>query len=126
MFQQNMPHSVATAKGHLDQSRKNHRSTKTHITIPPASPAGPIDYVDDNAALIMVIPMKTQDTNYTDLMGKFQLESFMRNNYIMLSFYRGYVHTEAMKDRSSASLVAAYAATFDYYRRSNQAPRTPR
>ena len=74
----------------------------------------------------MVISMKTQDTNYTVLMGKFPVESFMRNDYVMLSFYRGYVHTEAMKDRSSASLVAAYAATFDYYRRSNQAPRFQR
>ena len=70
--------------------------------------------------------MRTSDTNYTDLMGKFPVELFMRNNYVMLSFYRGYVHTEPMKDRSSASLVDAYAATFAFYRRSNQAPRFQR
>ena len=122
--------SIATAKGHLYQSRKNHRSTKRSTIIPPTAitPDVPLDPndVSDNAALIMVIPMKTQDTNYTDLMGKFPVESFMRNNYVMFSFYRGYVHTEAMKDRSSASLVAAYAATFAYYRRSNQTPRYQR
>ena len=119
MFQRNQPQSVATAKGHLNENRKKDRSMKPRATITPlAPPAKPIDSndVDDNASLILVIPMKTNNTNYTDLMGKFPVESLMRNNYVMLSFYRGYVHTELMKDRSSASLVAAYAATFEYYR----------
>ena len=130
MFQKNMPQSIATAKGHLDQSRKNHRSTKHRTIIPPPATTAdvPLDSTDvsAHAALIMVIPVKSQDTNYTDLKGKFPVESFMRNNYVMLSYYRGYVHTEAMKDRSSASLVAAYAATFAYYSRLNQTPRYQR
>ena len=46
VFQQNMPQSVATAKGHLDQSRKTHRSSK-RIIIPPASPAEPIHPTDE-------------------------------------------------------------------------------
>ena len=97
MFQRNQPQSVATAKGHLDQTRKNQRSTKTRIIPLTDVPLDPTD-VSENAALILVIPIQPNDTNYTDLMGKLPVESFLRNNYVMLSFYKGYVHTEAMKD----------------------------
>ena len=100
------PLSKATS---TSTEQTSYRSTKNRTIHPPTdiTAAVPLDSNDvfDHAALIMVIPMKTNNTNYTDLMGKFPVESFMRNNYLMLSFYRGYVHTEAMKDRSSTSLV---------------------
>jgi len=125
MWQKNQPQAVATAKGHLDKNRRNQRSTKIK-PLPPTTESPedllPFDGFDSAAAAIFVAPMKEHETNYTDLMGKFPVESFLRNNYVMLSFYCGHVHTEPMPDRSTASLVAAYTRTFAYYRRFGQVP----
>jgi hypothetical protein len=125
MWQKNQPQAVATAKGHLDRNRRNQRSTKPKPV--PSSPEPPEDFsqldgFESAAAAVFIAPMKAHDTNYTDLMGKFPVESFLRNNYVMLSFYRGHVHTEPLPDRSTASLIAAYTKTFAYYRRFGQVP----
>ena len=59
-------------------------------------------------------------------MGRFPVESFLGNNYVLLSYFRGHVLTEAMANRSSASLIKAYAVKFAYFARFNQVPKFQR
>ena len=123
MWRKNKPNAVITAKSHLDLHRQNHRSTRQQ-QLPeesdsPSTAAAdtPLDFAD--AAVIIVVPLKSHDTNYSDLMGRFPVESFLGNNYVLLSYFRGHVYAELMTDRTSASLVKAYSATFAYYARQN-------
>jgi hypothetical protein len=37
-IRRNKPHTVATSLGHLDQTRKNYKSTKPRTIVPPAAP----------------------------------------------------------------------------------------
>ena len=128
MGRKNKPNSVITAKSHLDLHRKNHRSTRQQQSPEnpaPPSPADidqpPLDFAD--AAVLLVVPPKSHDTNYSDLMGRFPDESFLGNNYVLLSYFRGHVRTEPMQDRTFALLIKAYSATFAYYARFNQVPK---
>ena len=129
MWRKNKPNSVVTAKSHLDLHRQNYRSTRQQQSTTPDSPPvdadnPPLDFAD--AAVLLVAPLKSNDTNYSDLMGRFPVESFFGNNYVLLSYFRGYVHTEPMQDRTSSSLIKAYSATFAYYKRFNQVPKYQR
>jgi hypothetical protein len=90
------PNSAATYKGHLDQSRKNQRSTKpkpSPTTAPSASPINsPIDNTDEEptehleqrthhccAAII-----EPKSTIHTDLTGRFLVSSSKGNNCIFV------------------------------------------
>ena len=120
MWRKNKPNSVVTAKSHLDLHRQNQHSTRQQQSTTPDSPPvdtddPPLDFAD--TTVLLVAPLKSNDTNYSDLMGRFPVDSFLGNNYVLLSYFRGYVHTEPMQDRTSSSLIKAYSATFAYYKR---------
>jgi hypothetical protein len=100
----------ATAMGHLNQLRKNIRSTsKTTITsdveyeaVRPAGLGSKTHFV--YAAVV------DQGQLYTDLTGKFPVRSSKRNWYVMLSYsyYCKYVKAVPMKSRSSSEWVKSY------------------
>lgn len=128
MFRQNLPNSVATAKGHLDLNRQGQRSTRncSDDESPDTDDADNGETFDPSAILCLTVSLRDDTINYSDLPGRFPVESFLGNNYVLLSFFRGHVHTEALPDRSGPSLVAAYRSTFEYYHRHFQRPKFQR
>ena len=121
----NLPHTPATSKGHLDRSRAGQRSTKPIDPLPTSS----VNDTDDDLFLDSNVFTRVYDIddpslaiNYSDLPGKFPFQSLKGMNYILLSSFKGYIHVEAMTDRSSPSLIKAYRATYEYFKNSRQKP----
>ena len=59
-IRRNKPHTVATSLGHLDQTRKNYKSTKPRTTVPPpaAPTSDPVSISDalDNFPILEPVP----------------------------------------------------------------------
>lgn len=136
LFRGNIPLSVATAKGHLDLNRQNQRSTRFSLPLPAAT-SDDTDHADDppdddgpaldpSKVLCLITSLRDKDTTYSDPTGKFPVQSFLGNNYVLLSYFNGFIHTEPLPDRSEQSLITAYAATFAYYRRFGHLPKYQR
>jgi hypothetical protein len=113
------PHSAATIKGHLDQSRKNQRSTKTSKTstiIEPDTdtddlesfPIAPVDGARSHACFVSTIEITGQI--YTDQTGKFITPSSTGNNYLLVLYdYDGNaILVEPMKSRHATAILKAY------------------
>ena len=108
------PRSIATAKGHLDQTRKNQRSTKVIV------PAVANDDQEDFSPIPFPAGIKThhcfaavfEPTGqiYTDQTGRFISPSSTGNNYLMIlyDFDSNAILVAPMKNRQAASIVAAY------------------
>jgi hypothetical protein len=116
------PRSVATAKGHLDQTRKNMRSTKGKPnTLPIADdPTVPNDETDD---AFPAHADKTRDCYvavcnldeptgkiYTNQTGKFPCTSASSNNYVMIlyDYDSNAILMEPMRNRKGPTLVEAH------------------
>ena len=111
-----MPHSTATAKGHMDQSRQGHRST--------AEPTGdetdhdlfPIPEPRKQTRLQIqtkVIPV--EDIRHTDPTGAFPVKGINGAHYILVMFCANYIHLEPMKSKEGAEYVRAFAAGTDFF-----------
>ena len=108
------PRSVAMTKGHLDQTRKNLRSTKTAIPdvtdvdqddfSPIPFPAG----IKTHHCFATVFEPTGQI--YTDQTGRFIAPSSTGNNYLMIlyDFDSNAILVAPMKNRQATSIVAAY------------------
>ena len=108
--------SVASAKGHLDQSRQGMRSTK----VPDMSFSETDD--DRHPPIIprssRTLPVLTKvlyfdhppQTRYSDLCGRFPVTSVDGNAYLMVMICSNYIHLELMKSRDQKEFVRAYRA----------------
>ena len=133
MVNKNTPHTPASSKGHLDRNRAGQRSTKTPVPASPSPPHNDVADAEDDEFFVTNIFTKVYDindedmaVNYSDLPGKFPFQSMKGMNYLLLSSFRGYIHVEPMPDRSSPSLVAAYRATYEFFKYSRQKPKFQR
>jgi hypothetical protein len=86
------PHSVATAKGHLDQVQQNLRSTRVKPTdLPPTTTddAFPPQEMPTSECYVMAAPMPTAPTGkyYTDQTGHFPCTSSSGNNYVLIAYH---------------------------------------
>ena len=131
MFRDNQPNSVATAKGHLDQSRKGIQSTTKTRTArrgPPSSPPQALDVHDDcdlgpeQAKDAIVFQVRQVNENSSDLTGRFPYISRQGFQYMLISIYRGYIHVELMKDRSAAEYVRAFRLTYFFFHSKSHKP----
>jgi hypothetical protein len=116
-IRRNKPHTVATSLGHLDQTRKNYKSTKsTFAAVPPLRPTPHID--DELDTLPPHEPVSTNfiykkeertHQNFMDSTGRFPVKSRVGNEYnlIMYNHKANYIHVEPMK-RRTGRLVDAY------------------
>ena len=92
-----LPKSIASAKGHLDQERKNLQSTK----IPPAEtnipeqtdesnedffPISDLPNVKTFEACAQIIPFVAKNTAYHDLTGRFPHRSSRGNEYLLIVY----------------------------------------
>ena len=126
LVNKNLPHTPASAKGHLDRNRAGQRSTQPSMSAQLAHQSAN-DTPDDSISLDMDIYTRVyniNDTsiNYSDLPGKFPFQSVKGMNYILLSYYKGYIHLEVMADREATSIVAAYRSTYHYFKLHKQQP----
>jgi hypothetical protein len=92
-FRNHPPHSAATIKGHLDQSRKNQRSTKTSFTlIEPNTapedletfPPAPVDGARSHSCFVSTVEITGQTC--TDQTGKFITPCSTGNNYLLVLY----------------------------------------
>jgi len=130
----NRPTSLATAKGHLDQTRQGQRSTSTNMNniffdeettndmFPENSPKEP----RTRLVLTKVLEARQLPTSqhYVDATGRFPVRSQRGNEYcmIMLSEDANYIHVQPMKNRRAESEVAAQAAANTFFRSKGMTP----
>jgi hypothetical protein len=119
------PRSAAMTKGHLDQSRKNQRSTKSKQT-------KTVNFTDDNVSPPGSFPNEdispTPNINgakthllyaachtvtgklYADPTGRFVTTSSAGYSYLLLMYEydSNYIHAELMKNRTGPEILAAY------------------
>jgi hypothetical protein len=92
------PHSVATIKGHLDQIRKNLRSTKKAPKESLTTPVSNTDEVDNwfpasepsnkqtHHCYVALIKPERSGQIYSDLTGRFPIASSKGNNYLLIIY----------------------------------------
>ena len=106
-----LPKSIATAKGHQDQTRQNTRSTKTQKT---------------HELYTTVTDLKL-DTGqvYSDLTGRFPVPSSSGNKYVLIlyDYDSNAILCALLKTRTAADIVRAHNELFD---RLQQAGATPK
>ena len=135
MIRLNPPHSMATAKGHLDRVRQGTASTKpVSPGIPPPalplfsdSPSPELDMLDcadpptclamnDEDEHVFTKLVRSDESSHSDLTGKFPLTSRRGFSYILISVWRGYIHADLLKSRSAADYVKAYDSALTFFR----------
>ena len=140
----NRPNSIATALGHLDQSRQGYDSTsaikqprkqRTDLTpiITPLSTDK--DYVEsdnetepeeDEEQQLDSTPepllCKLYNTCDVDASGRFPVASVSKNEYILLSYFKGYVHAEPLPNRHHSSYIEAYKLTHEHWKKYGPIP----
>ena len=126
-IRRNKPHTVATSMGHLDQTRKNYKSTKKPV-VPSNSPVVVKPSSDPSATLLPpaevddIFPVSTPapthtvytrihqtHQNYMDGTGRFPVRSRSGNEsiLIMYNYDANYIHCEPMR-RGRGRLIDAY------------------
>ena len=115
-FRKHTPNSEATAKAHMKQTRKNVRSTKPETPALPLLPEldefpPPLDKGKRTHYLFAsVIDRNPTGRCYGDLTGRLPLPSSRGNNYLLIlyDYDSNFIAAEPIKDRTAASILAAY------------------
>ena len=117
-IRRHLPKSTATVLGHLDQQRKNLRSTK--------SPAPQIDDLELNLpitdglrtnavyASIVTLPAPTGHT-YSDQTGRFPVQSSQGNEYVFVlyDFDSNAIFSEPMRNRTGIEILRCYKKIYE-------------
>ena len=86
LVKKHLPKSIHTGKGHMDQERKNLQSTKRSKAnpLPPvnAHPAAPPTHTN----LFICAIIEATDKIYSDLTGKFPVQSALGKKYILIIY----------------------------------------
>jgi hypothetical protein len=97
------PQSMATHQGHLDQTRSNQRSTKRRWQKRDLF----IGLVEDMES---PTTLHRAGTTFSDITGKFIMQSSQGNNYILVVFDgdSNYIFAEPLPSRTAEQIVKAY------------------
>jgi hypothetical protein len=110
-----LPKSVATAMGHMDQQRKNVRSTKPKPKntqdddgINDTNP--PVEDTTQLAFANVVELSECEGKSYSDLTGRFPVQSELGNLYVLVlyAYDANAILVEPLKNRSDAEQLRAY------------------
>ena len=135
MIRLNPPNSMATAKGHLDRVRQGMTSTQpTPPGLPPPSlpfasdfssesldsqdgpdPQHSVD-LDSDAEHMFTKLIRVDEANHSDLTGRFPITSRRGFAYILVSVWRGYIHADLLKSRSSTDYVEAFRNALQFFK----------
>ena len=97
------PQSMATHQGHLDQTRSNQRSTKRRWQTRDLY----VNLVEDMES---PTTLHRAGTTFSDMTGKFIMQSSQGNNYILVVFDgdSNYIFAEPLPSRSAEQIFKAY------------------
>ncbi len=118
------PETIETAKGHLNQTRKNVRSTKTK----PASPLETCDTSQLHGKKVRDVYTETymvRETMFSDQTGQFPTRSQRGNKYIMVmvEIDSNAILVEPMKSRKDDEMIRAYNALLLRLKRAGIVPK---
>jgi hypothetical protein len=120
------PRSIAMAKGHLDQSRKNQRSTKPAPTVIPPEPIPPTLSATDSSpdqSTNCSLAQSTKRTHhiyattfeptgqiYSNQTGRFVTPSSNGNNYMMIvyDYDSNHIFIQPFRNRTAKCLLEAF------------------
>ena len=111
---QHPPHTMATAKGHLDQHRQGLDSTDVTQTSITSAPSPELPFLPNHTVYVKTV--LASDTSHSDLTGRFPVLSTTGNQYLFISTMDGYIHAEPMASRHHTEYVKAYQKTIDFFR----------
>jgi hypothetical protein len=101
-----MPHSEATARGHLDRTRAGLDSTTEQAS------------TDTPTKAVHVSVSKERGLIFADMTGRFPIPSLRGAEYIMVMKCSdtGFIHVESMRTRSSKDMVLAMESGITFFR----------
>jgi hypothetical protein len=110
---QNWPNSLATAEGHLQQTRQGLRSTRPKDANFAKPKPSETHYIDAEAETDIneefhVRTFSRTDAAYADATGRYPEPSVDGFEYLLVFVYKNYIHVELLPDRSAQSYVKAY------------------
>ena len=142
LVKKHLPKSEHTSKGHLDQERQHLQSTRPpplskskHDAKPESKSFNKVKVEPD---IIVSNPDPTERTNlfihaivpatdkiYTDLTGKFPVQSALGNKYILIVYHydANAIIAEPLKDRTAGSIAKAHERVYDYLTARGLAPK---
>ena len=105
-----MPPSINTAKGHLNQEMAGLQSTKTPAIDDDFNPKQETNNVRTNCYMAKIQKFTPTDKAYSDLTGRFPVQSSRGNNYIMViySYDANAILAEPLKNRSAGEIVKTW------------------
>ena len=140
-IRRNRPHTIPTAKGHLDQTRQNYKSTKSHFppaavaSIPLSAAAAPSVDDDSESAFPVTAPVsntvythiEATHQNFMDTTGRFPVQSRSGFEYILVMFNQdlNYIHVEPMR-RGKGRLLDAYRRGHQFFKAKGYQPKYER
>jgi hypothetical protein len=119
------PQTIATFKGHLDQSRQNTRSTKpkTHDNEPPANPSQ-----EPNNAITNQVFATVEETGriYTDQTGQFPVRSSNGYRYMLVMYHydTNTILVEPLKTRHGNEILRGYTKLYHHLNKRGFRPTT--
>jgi hypothetical protein len=104
------PETIKTAKGHLNQTRKNVWSTKTKAT--PLETCDASHLQGKKVHDVYTHMYMVHGTMFSDQTGQFSIQSLCGNKYIMVmvQINSNAILVELMKKRKDAKMIRAYNA----------------
>jgi hypothetical protein len=117
------PTSMDMHKGHMDQSRKNVRSTKKE---PIESETTPTQNVNNEPTHLTFATIEDTGNIYTDQTGRFPVTSSQGHKYILImyDYDSNAILTEPIKSRNGGEILRAYKKLFEYLQPQGCKPRT--
>ena len=105
-----MPPSVNTAKGHLTQERQGLQSTKIKTQHDDFNPKQEIKNEKTKCFMAKIQQFTATDKAYSDLTGRFPVQSSRGNNYVMVVYCydANAIIAEPLKNRSTGEIVKAW------------------
>ena len=126
-----LPKSEATHKSHLDQARKNVRSTKNKATKQPTnthdpSEPNPIQEPNNEKTHALYATIETTGKIYTDQTGRFPVTSSRGNQYVMVlyDYDTNAILTEPLRNRTGGEILRGYKKLHQYLVQRGYNPRT--
>ena len=118
--------SEATAKGHLDQTRKNARSTKGPTLPRETSEAEPTQEPNNQTTNWLFATIESTGKIYTNQTGRFPVTSSQGSKYVLVlyDYDTNAILTEALKNRTAPEILRAYHKLFQYLQARGFTPQT--
>ena len=113
---------LATAKGHLDQERKNLQSTKIPASILPSLDTPPIKSYE---CFAMIQDYNTMHRGFSDLTGRFPHTSARGNKYILMVYDSdsNAILSEPLKSKAAGEITRGWKTIYDRLARHGNAPK---